>query len=317
MIYNFIDEEQIGRKVRLMFRYVENKSIPKQKLTNYLKNDTMIKIRSYIKVIINEYNKNNRAKDKGKMTSEEYKTYLKRYKESQFNYVRNNLDDMLINYHDGFIIADWDSFLNNTINSILKNSICHKSNNINITKNELELINSTGDINGFKSIEIRKVLYILLILSKVGVNSEGEHWVNISSSKIFNLARFKYKTRSDKKIIQRELLLKEFSNMGLIEISNKSGIKILYYENEYSNDDIVKELGIYNKEDLDNIENVIVKYLSYNKEELKKNKYYFCTVCGKEIKVNPRCKKETKYCTKCAKEISNIQKKLYKTKINN
>ena len=44
MIYNFIDEEQIGRKVRLMFRYVENKSIPKQKLTNYLKNDTMIKM---------------------------------------------------------------------------------------------------------------------------------------------------------------------------------------------------------------------------------------------------------------------------------
>ena len=37
MIYNFIDEEQIGRKVRLMFRYVENKKIPKQKLTNYLK----------------------------------------------------------------------------------------------------------------------------------------------------------------------------------------------------------------------------------------------------------------------------------------
>ena len=63
MIYNFIDEEQIGRKVRLMFRYAENKSIPKQKLTNYLKNDTIIKIRSYIKVIINEYNKNNRAKN--------------------------------------------------------------------------------------------------------------------------------------------------------------------------------------------------------------------------------------------------------------
>ena len=99
MIYNFIDEEQIGRKVRLMFRYVENNSIPKQKLTNYLKDDTMIKIRSYIKVIINEYNKNNRAKDKGKMTSEEYKTYLKRYKESQFNYIRNfifkKLDNIL------------------------------------------------------------------------------------------------------------------------------------------------------------------------------------------------------------------------------
>ena len=315
MIYNFIDEEQIGRKVRLMFRYVENKKIPKQKLTNYLKNDTMIKIRSYIKVIINEYNKNNRAKDKGKMTSEEYKAYLKRYKESQFNYVRNNLDDMLINYHDGFIIADWDSFLNNTINSILKNSICHKSNNINITKNELELINSIGDINGFKYIEIRKVLYILLILSKVGINSEGEHWVNISSSKIFNLARFKYKNRSDKKIIQRELLLKEFSNMGLIEISNKSGIKILYYENEYSNDDIIKELGIYTKEDLDNIENVIVKYLSYNKEELKNDKYYFCTVCGKEIKRNGKKDNSKIYCDKCKKEKELENKRRYKSKM--
>ena len=71
----------------------------------------------------------------------------------------------------------------------------------------------------------------------------------------------------------------------------------------------IKELGIYTKEDLDNIENVSVKYLSYNKEELKNDKYYFWTVCGKEIKVNPRCKKETKYCTKCAKEIDNMKAK--------
>ena len=48
----------------------------------------MIKIRSYIKVIINEYNKNNRAKDKGKMTGKDNPFYGKHHSKETMDIIK-------------------------------------------------------------------------------------------------------------------------------------------------------------------------------------------------------------------------------------
>ena len=87
----------------------------------------------------------------------------------------------------------------------------------------------------------------------------------------------------------------------IIENLNFSKKELYQITIENNLDKMLKELGIYTKEDLYNIENVIVKNLSYNKEELKNGKYYFCTVCGKEIKKKGNTNIPI-YCDKCKKE---------------
>ena len=216
-------------------------------------------------------------------------------------YARLYLDDLIINY-TSIIIADWDKRLKTMINGCIKNMECHKPKKVYISKNEIEVIKNIESFNNYGAIELRKLLYIILIMGKSYTNKKGDHWVNLDTDSLFKMARFKYRTKYKSRLEQREEIIREFANKGLIELSNKSGFKVIYYEKDIAQEDRMLELSLI--DGYDNIDNIILKYLNYYKEELNEERYYFCIMCGKEIKP----KKHTnlnivKYCNKCSKEI--------------
>ena len=59
----------------------------------------------------------------------------------------------------------------------------------------------------------------------------------------------------------------------------------------------------------DTAENMVIDYLNWRNKE----NYYYCKVCGKEIKQND--KKNIIYCNKCQKEIERQNKLKYWNKI--
>ena len=64
MIYNFVDEEIIGRKVRLLYNLSQDKRVKPLVLRKYLKDNITLKLRSFTKIILNEYMKNNPPRKK-------------------------------------------------------------------------------------------------------------------------------------------------------------------------------------------------------------------------------------------------------------
>ena len=158
----------------------------------------------------------------------------------------------------------------------------------------MKLITEIGGLSGFSDIEIEKVLFAMLVLAKIN----DSKWVNYTSDEIFKLARFKYKARSDIRMVQREKLiydLAHFKNDKILRVTNygkSPSIELLFLKDE---GDVELEFKI------DDIENVILKYLNYaNKED-----YTYCIECGKEIKSKTRPKK---YCNKCQKKIDNANR---------
>lgn len=298
MIYNFVDEEMIGRKVRLLYNLSQNKRIKPLVLRKYLKNNMTLKLRSFTKIILNEYMKNNPPRDKRfKESKEKYSKYLKNYERDMNYYARLYLDDLIINY-TSIIIADWDKRLKTMINGCIKNMECHKPKKVYISKNEIKVIKSVESFNNYGAIELRKLLYVILIMGKSHTNKKGDHWVNLDTDTLFKMARFKYRTKYKSRLEQREEVIREFANKGLIELSNKSGFKVIYYEKDIVQEDRVLELSLV--DGYDNIDNIVLKYLNYYKEELNEGRYYYCMDCGIEIKKKGRGVKSD-YCAKCIK----------------
>lgn len=226
-----------------------------------------------------------------------YIKYLKQNKKSKRD-IRNELDDLMIKNYKGFIMADWDSKLQRYVNKYSKqdNAIYRTSKKIQISKQELDFISNIGDVGGVKSIEIEKVLYCMLVLSKStykGIQGE-DHWCNYDSRDIFKLARFKYKQKSATQFVQRESLIYDLDNFKkeVFELGGKN-IKLLYGDKQIKENDVVINVELNEK----TAENMIVDYLNWrNKED-----YSFCKICGKEIKQDS--KKPQIYCTRCAKII--------------
>lgn len=262
-----------------MIRIINEEKIVSDLVENNksINQDTIIKIRCYIK-------------------------YLKHEKNSKKE-IRNKLDKLMLDNYEGFIMADWDKLLQSMVNkySKCKNSEYKKVNDeILIYESELKTITEIGDLNWFKDVEIEKVLFIMLVLAKMN----DSEWVNYTSEEIFKLARFKYKTKSDLRKIQREKLiydLAKFKDNKILEVTNYGkhpSIKLLFTNQE---GDVAIKLK------LEDIENIIVEYLNW----IKKDNYTYCEVCGKEI----QAKSSThKYCSRCkkTKELENTRERVKK-----
>ena len=211
--------------------------------------------------------------------------------------IRNEIDNLMLEYYSGFVMGDWDDNLRKMVNKYTKTKNCEFREVVEkvfITKEELNVITSIGGLSGFESIEIEKILFVMLVLAK----ANNGIWISYTSNDIFKLARFKYKARTDKQQIQREKLIYDLSHFtdGIVEgnvinvtnFGKQPSIKLNFVSEEGEN---VIEV------DLKEIDNVILKYLNWR----KKDGYNYCECCGKGIV--SKAKKPTKYCNKCAKEV--------------
>lgn len=265
-LWSFVNEESMVNKLL--------------KNPNTINNNTREKIIAYIKYL----KKNNKTK----------------------NQIRNEIDEFMINYYSGFIVADWDKKLQRWVNKYSKRDNCtfKKCKTINITKEELVFISNVGDVGAVKSIEIEKVLFCMLVLGKsvYGDMEDKEYWCNYDSKDIFNLARFKYKKSSGiPYMIQRETLIYDIAHYkNKIIDTIGSNIKLLYGAKKYTKEDIALTLDLNES----NAENMVLYYLNWK----NKKDYYYCKVCGREIKINNN---KQDYCNKCAKIIKNEQNKQY------
>ena len=212
--------------------------------------------------------------------------------------IRNEIDNLMLEYCSGFVMGDWDDNLRKMVNKYTKTKNCEFREVVEkvfITKEELNVITSIGGLSGFESIEIEKILFVMLVLAK----ANNGIWISYTSNDMFKLARFKYKARTDKQQIQREKLIYDLSHFtdGIVEgnvinvtnFGKQPSIKL----NFVSEEDGENVLEV----DLKEIDNVILKYLNWR----KKDGYNYCECCGKGIV--SKAKKPTKYCNKCAKEV--------------
>ena len=226
--------------------------------------------------------------------------------------IRNEIDNLMLEYYSGFVMGDWDDNLRKMVNKYTKTKNCEFREVVEkvfITKEELNVITSIGGLSGFESIEIEKILFVMLVLAK----ANNGIWISYTSNDIFKLARFKYKARTDKQQIQREKLIYDLSHFtdGIVEgnvinvtnFGKQPSIKL----NFVSEEDGENVLEV----DLKEIDNVILKYLNWR----KKDGYNYCQVCGKEIV--SKAKKPTKYCSKCAKIIQAKQKTESRNRLKN
>lgn len=264
-----------------MIKLINEETIANELINNSktINEDTITKIRCYIKYLKHE-----------NITKRE---------------IRNKLDEFMMNNYNGFIMADWDKLLQSMVNkySKCKNSKYRKANDdIEIYRSELKLISEVGDLSGFRDIEIEKVLFIMLVLAKIN----DSKWVNYTSEEIFKLARFKYKTKSDVRMIQREKLIYDLANFKdnkILKVTNygkSPSIELLFVKEEGEVDIKLK---------IKDIDNIIVEYLKWREKE----DYTYCEVCGKEVKGRT---KPPKYCNKCARKI-NIEKTIMNRKAKN
>lgn len=233
-------------------------------------------------------------------TKVKIKVLIKHYKKQGMskNEVRNNLDEFMMKYCAGFILADWDDTLRRMVNKYTKAENCEfkKTHDVIIYKEELEFISSQWNIEGINSIEIEKLLFVMLVLAKS--NGSG-NWLSYNDKIVFDLARYKF-NKNIKREIQKGKVFYElghYEGKNILEcmLYSKSGsIKLFYGRNEGK-----EVMRIKNDDDIDNI---IVRYLDWRQKE----NYNYCRVCGKEIKTTKTF--SPKYCIKCRKEIDKENK---------
>ncbi|WP_291625960.1 hypothetical protein [Clostridium sp.] len=257
--------------------------------------------------------------------TEVLKCYIKWMKENKKGNSKENikqeLETILREYYPKYVMVEWDNKLTKMVNKYTKPHIrnYYIPPVMEITKIEFNFINEFK-LDGFRDLEVRKILYTLLVLAKSTYTGK-ELWVNnYDVPIIFNLARYKYNYKK-KKVDERAELLFKLKENGLIDISKFDGnIKIKYGQLKEVIDigDGLYEKLSYNKEDIlfevpsDNADNIILTYLNWIKEDLNKGGYCFCKECGKEIK--QKAKKPTTMCKTCADNKRQQQKNEWKKK---
>lgn len=238
-----------------------------------------------------------------------YTKYLKNEMDITKNEIRNELDELMMEYYTGFVMADWDKTLQQIVNKYTKpiNREYKQSKEIKIYKKELEFIKNIGDLGSVRDIEVEKVLFIMLVLGKMGDFQDNCLWVNSKSLDIFKMARFKYKQKSDKQKIQREKLIYDLVNckngdiLSVSTFGKSTGIKLLFADKDG------EEVLLIDKNT--DLENIVVKYLEWRDKE----DYDYCVVCGKEIITKSN---NHNYCKNCfiieRKEYKKIKQREYR-----
>lgn len=206
--------------------------------------------------------------------------------------IRDDIDDFMYKHYQGFVMADWDNILQSIVKKYSKRDMCDFKDGklINIAYSELEFIKTK------QNLETEKLLFILLTLAKANYNDKYDKlWLNIDSTYIFKLSKYKYdknkncKTRME----QRELKINDLIGQGLIDILRmcESTDLILKYGN------INKDDGIKFTLDDESADSIVYNYLRGRGDTKVKE----CQECGKLIYQNS--KKPQLYCEKCGKKI--------------
>lgn len=254
--------------------------------------------------ILNKFLKNKNTLSES--TYQKLIVYIKYLKEQGKNKIeiRNELDDLMHKYYPAFVFADWDNTLNSLVNKYIKPKYreFRQLKDIRISKQELEFIKSQNEA------QTEKLLFILLVLAKGGIKEDKcELWVNIETRSLFKLAKYKLTTHGGVEA-QRDIALYELGQKGLLSFPKyvtATGIKLNYGQSIVEDKDLAMKLNI----DQDNIEDLVLEYLYYIKDET----IIKCENCGKLVKTkNKKAKTKAKYCEKCAKEIKNKQNNSYR-----
>lgn len=272
-LWNFIDEKKV--------------------LESLLKNKKNINNNTYQKIIVYIKHLKEQTEKEKKLSNIE---------------IRNKVDELMNNYYNGFVMADWEKVLKSLVNKFTKKGHCkfRELKGINITLKELKFIKE------FEDIETEKLLFVMLVLSKSYPYDEDknkdkirEYWVNCDSNIIFGLSKFKYK-KNISRFEQREYLIYDISKklyktidikgkeiesnvIKINKICDSSSIRILYADNK-----IDKE-GINITIDENTMDTLVLEYLKWRGEKVVK-----CEECSKMVLVES--KNPPKYCKECADE---------------
>lgn len=245
IIWSFIDERKI--------------------LDRLLKNKRNINVNTYQSIVV-------------------YIKYLKEMGKSKIE-IRNELDNIMEEYYDGFISSDWFDVLNSLVNKYTKPKYRDftQPDDIRITKKELEFIKSYQDII------IEKLMFVMLVIAKASSKDKSNLWLNCDSQDVFKLAKFKYK-RSEDRLKQRGVAIYDMAQKGLLETSricDSVAIKLLYGDSSINDDDMILHI------DEENMEHMVMYYLQW-RDGLPN-----CSICG-----IPFIKKSNRAinCTVCAKK---------------
>lgn len=216
-----------------------------------------------------------------------YTKYLKQKGISKSK-IRDELDDLMYKHYAGFCMADMDTMLQKIVNKYTKkgNYEYKKPRLINIRQDELEFIKKKADIN------TEHLLFTLLVLAKVNNLNTKDLIVSFDDTDMFKIAKYKYKTRAEERMIQRSFKLNELMQFGYIGFSNKVGsqtIKLKYGSKEYDENGI--NIFVTNE-----ILDSLMLYYHKWKGDIKVGE---CEVCGKLFEIKPRSNQ--KYCKKCRK----------------
>ena len=185
----------------------------------------------------------------------------------------------------------------------------YKHKTVYISKEELDFINSYTAPNGFKTEEIRKVLFVLLVMAKC---SKSNRDLCYSERLLFNVARYKFnnkKPRGEQMSEVLRLLVKQ----GLIKGSVFAGrtrysegfITRSYYRVTYSSGENIATDGGIEIKRYDST--LILDYLE-SRDDLKNS---YCQCCGESIK-QPKTGRKAKYCSKCKPKVQSEQIKASK-----
>lgn len=234
-------------------------------------------------IILNERVYAEKCLESGKITGKPFNTLsiLARYYYHIHGYRKTRIYNLLIKFmEDNYQLylcnkADWDNTIERIANSAGKYEL-FEIDGIRITKSEMNTIDS------IKSHSLRRVLFTLLCLAKLGMakNHNSNGWVNHEAKEVFSLARVNCRAS------ERYQFYNKLNQMGLLEFSKRNdnlSVRVTYIDDD--SDDLLlvsdfRELGY--------------EYLNFHGGNFTR-----CKKCGILIRDNKYHNK--KYCNDCSR----------------
>ena len=238
-----------------------------------------------------------------------YYYYCLEYKKSKINTL---LNEFMQKYYAGYQLdrMSWQDTIDNIVKKVNKFTLL-EIDGVSITKSEMQTI------AGIKNPKLERVMFTILCLAKFGIarNPNNNGWVNEDSKEIFKMARVSCKAE------QRELLIGELRDMGLLEFPKRndnlsmrvtfldidspeeifiSDFRELGYEYlKYQGENFIRcaECGVLTRGSKKNNKKYCKNCSGYIP---MKNKTIICEMCGKQFSV-PAKNNKTRCCSDCQK----------------
>ncbi len=192
--------------------------------------------------------------------------------------VVSSIDNFMSNNYKGYIFTKWQEIIKKMVNSIYRNKNYDllQINNINVSKKEVDTIQSIRDLN------LEKLAFVLLVYAKLFNKIYGKErdWIKTNIKDILEDAAINANE------VEGALMIKVLNDMGLVypsKIVDSTDIKVLFTDSQ-------GDVGI----EVSDFENIVLYYLKYVGDEIGD-----CVVCGKLIEL---ASNSQKYCKECYRE---------------